>query len=325
MARKRRVYSIARELLKKAQQSALTAIQTFNNPLVQFKSETFIVLMMIAWTYLLHAYYRSQGIEYRYYSQGPKRRRFVRTKDGGYRYWELARCLDYEGCPLEPPAKKNLQFLLELRHEIEHHMPPELDDYLSARYQACCVNFNDCMKSWFGDKWAIDDFLSYSIQFVRLTSEQITMQDPESPPDNVRQYIARFDDELSDEDLNSPQFSVRFLFVRKTVGRRGQADQVIEFLPPDSEIAQEINSRYLIKEVERQKYRPGQIVAMMRAEGFPGFSMHYHTQLWKQLDAKNPAKGYGTEVADGLWFWYERWVDVVREHCIENRDAYRSE
>ncbi len=324
MARKRRVYSVKHELLENARQCALTAIQTYNNPLIEFKSETFIVLMMIAWTYLLHAYYRGEDIEYRYHKQRAKRRRFERTRDGGYKYWDLRKCLNCEHCPLGPAVKKNLEFLLGLRHEIEHRRPPMLDDYLSGRYQACCANFNDCIKGWFDEKWGIDDFLSYSIQFVELTTDQVQVHplSLEDMPDNVRNYIARFDDDLSDADLNSSQFAVRFFFARKTVGKRGQADHIVEFLPPGSELAEEINARYLLKEVERDKYRPSYIVKMMREEGFIGFNMYHHTQLWKQLDAKNEGKGYGVRLADGQWYWYRRWIDLIRDHCIENREKY---
>jgi hypothetical protein len=324
MPRKRRVYSIKNELLAEARQCALNAIQTYNNPLAEFKSETFIVLMMIAWTYLLHAYYRGQNIEYRHYEQGAKRRRFERTQGGAYKYWQLSKCLSCENCPLEPAIKRNLEFLLGLRHEIEHHRSPILDDYLSGRYQACCVNFNDCIKNWFGGKWGIDDFLSYSIQFVKLTADQVEVNSAvlEDIPSNVCNYIARFDHELSDADLNSPQFAVRFLFTRKTVGKRAQADHVIEFLSPDSEPAQEINARYLIKETERRKYLPGQVVAKMQEEGFPGFGVQHHTRLWQRLDGKDSAKGYGAIVAEGTWYWYERWVDVVRDHCVQNREKY---
>ncbi len=65
---RRRGPSIKRELLLKSREAALSAVQTFNNPLTTFKAETFIVLMVIAWTYMLHAYYRREGVEYRYYA-----------------------------------------------------------------------------------------------------------------------------------------------------------------------------------------------------------------------------------------------------------------
>lgn len=65
--RNRTIGSLATELVDKSRESALCAIRIFNDPHVSFKSETFIVLMIIAWTYLLHAHYRKKGIEYRYY------------------------------------------------------------------------------------------------------------------------------------------------------------------------------------------------------------------------------------------------------------------
>jgi hypothetical protein len=99
--RRRRVFSITRELLSQSQDAALTAVQVFNNPLVRFKSETFIVLMTVAWTYLLHAHYRSKKIEYRYFETRKKRRHYTRTKEGAFKYWELSRCLSEKRCPLD--------------------------------------------------------------------------------------------------------------------------------------------------------------------------------------------------------------------------------
>ena len=56
--------------------------------------------MTIAWTYMLHAYYRQKGIEYRYYQQKAKKKRFDRTKKGHYKYWELERCLNEDKSPI---------------------------------------------------------------------------------------------------------------------------------------------------------------------------------------------------------------------------------
>ena len=63
----RRIHSVATQLVSQSRDAALTAVQVFNNPLVKFKSETFIVLMNIAWTYVLHAHFRRTGVEYRYH------------------------------------------------------------------------------------------------------------------------------------------------------------------------------------------------------------------------------------------------------------------
>jgi hypothetical protein len=72
---------------------------------------------------------------------------------------------------------------------------------------------------------------------------------------------------------------------------------VITFVRADSEMAQDLNKTYaLIKETERPKYPAKHIVQTMNDEGFSKFNMHFHTQLWKKLDGKNPSKGYGVTV-----------------------------
>ena len=144
MAKKKRsIGSLKGELVSKSREAALSAIRVFNDPMTRFKSESYIVLMTIAWTYMLHAYYRSKKIEYRYYEQGAKRKKFDRTKKGRYKYWELERCLNDPKSPVDNDTANNLRFLIGLRHEIEHEMTRALDNYMSARYQACALNYNE--------------------------------------------------------------------------------------------------------------------------------------------------------------------------------------
>src|SRR6266496_6370543 len=166
--------SLAVRLVAQSQDAALTAVQVFNNPLIRFKSENFIVLMNIAWTYLLHAHYRRSRIEYRYHRRDGKRRRFERSDDGSFKYWDLSRCLAVRECPVDNETKKNLLFLIGLRDEITHHMSPVLDQFVSARYQACCLNFNRYIKQLFGDRHGIDQHLSYSLQLPRISREQLS-------------------------------------------------------------------------------------------------------------------------------------------------------
>lgn len=307
-------------LLSQSQDSALAGVQVFNSPLMRFKSESFIVLMNIAWTYLLHAYYRREHIEYRYFRELNQRRRFERTSDGSYRYWSLRDCIAAPECPLDRETAMNIRFLIGLRDEITHHMSPVLDQYMSARYQACALNFNDYLIRLFGSRYGIGQHLQFSLQLHRISREQMITPDESDLPANVRSYIASFDQGLTDAELNSDRFAYRILFVPKLVGKRGQADEVIEFIRADSEIAETINKEYLtFKEVERPKYRPGTIVKMMREEGFRDFTMGVHTDLWKREDARDSSRGFGTYV-EGSWYWYESWVQHVREYCNRRMD-----
>jgi len=323
--RKRRLRSVASELIRKSREAALAAVQHFNNPLITFKSELFIVTMCIAWTYLLHAYYRRQGIEYRYYCQSPGgRRRFERTKHGAFKHWELERCLNERACPLDRHTRNNLRFLIGLRHEIEHQMTTRIDGSLSAKFQACALNYNHYMRQLFGDRHGIDQHLPFSLQFSSIGKEQIAaLPSPEVMPTYIQGYITGFEEGLSPEEFNSPRFAYRVLFVPKTANRKGQADQVIEFVRADSEIAKDLNRAYaVIKETEKPKYLPGQIAEMMRKEGYKKFRVHHHTDLWKSANARAKSKGYGVYVGK-QWYWYESWIQVVRRHCKDNAEKYR--
>ncbi len=324
MAGKRRVRSIAAELLTKSKEAALAAVQLFNNPQITFKSESFIVLMVIAWTYLLHSYYRRQKLDYRYFEQGPKRRRFDRTKHGGFKYWELERCLNEKSCPLDGATATNLRFLIGLRHEIEHQMTMRLDNYLSARYQACALNYNRYLRKLTDDKQSLDELLIYAIQFTDLTKPHLASTAAASEiPKRVNNYVAQFDATLDHEIFNDDRFAYRLLFKKKVVGKPNQADRVIEFIDPDSELAQQIDKEYWVKkEVERPKLSANQVLKLMHDEGFPRFNMADHTWLWKKEDGKNPGKGFGIQLGS-QWWWYERWLDVVRQHCAANADSYR--
>jgi hypothetical protein len=322
--RRRLIASIKQELIKKSRESALSAVQIFNSPNIVFKSEIYIVLMIIAWTYLLHAYFRDKKIDYRYFELRNGRRKYDKTKKGAIKHWELERCLNDANSPVDSDTATNLRFLIGLRHEIEHQMTTQIDDYLSARFQACCLNYNQYIKQFFGERHGVDRHLAFSLQFSSISEEQIgQLSDRADLPPHIMKYIEGFDSELSEQVFNSQKYAYRVLFVAKTANTKGQADRVIEFVKADSPLAEKINAQYaIIKETERPKYLPSQIVQKMHDEGHPKFSIHSHTLLWQSQDTKNPGKGFGVKVVN-TWYWYERWLSFVRQHCEENRSMYQ--
>ncbi|MBB6238215.1 hypothetical protein HDC90_002847 [Pedobacter sp. AK013] len=320
---KRKTWSIKEELLTKSREAMLSAVQIFNNPNIHFKSETYIVLSTISWTYLLHAYFRDKGIEYRYHTAKNGRKRYDRTKRKAYKFYELERCLNCDESPVESIVAANLRFLIGLRHEIEHQMTNKIDEYLSARFQACCLNYNDAIKSLFDTKYGIDKHLSFSLQFSSIKDEHAAqLRQFTDLPQNISAYINAFDDDLTEQEFNDSRFAYRVLYVPKIVNKKGQADKVIEFLKADSPAAQHINKEYVvIKDRELKKHLPTQICKSMQAKGFTKFKMYQHTQLWQSLNAKGEGKGFGVQV-ENMWYWYEKWVEVVEMHCNENKERY---
>ena len=232
------------------------------------------------------------------------------------------KCLRSNRCPLDKGVKQNLEFHLELRHEIEHRSTSRIDDAVSAKLQACCINFNDSIKKLFGPQFGLERRLPIALQFVTFSPDQRTvLKKAATLPRHIETMMEAFHGRLSPEEQADPQFAYRVAFVPKTANRASSADLAIEFIRPDSEEAAEIN-RVLLKEVEKPKFRPGQVVDLMKAEGYPRFTMASHTDLWKALGAKDPAKGFGTTILGGQWCWYETWVNRVRAHCQENVERY---
>lgn len=258
--RKRSVKSVKDELIKKSREAILASVQIYNNPQITFKSETFITLSIIAWTYLMHAFYRGKGIEYRYFKEKGKKKQFDKTRRGADKYWELERCLDCIECPLDDGTKNNLKFLIGIRHEIEHQMTNQIDEFLSAKLQACAINYDFYIAQFFGQKYAVSKDLAISIQFAAITpTQRKQLVSSEKLTSNVRNYISEFEDALTDSEMKNNRYAYRVLYTPISVNRKGQADSVIEFVKPDSLMASEIE-RVLVKEMERAKFLPSEVV-----------------------------------------------------------------
>lgn len=309
----RTIYSEKVDLIMKAREAMLSAVQIYNNPLISFKTESFIVLSLIAWTYLLHAHYRAKGVDYRYFTKKGGRKKYVKNPDGSVKYWDLKECISKSNCPLDKDTTNNLNFLIGLRNQIEHRKASGLDSYLSARYQACALNLNFYLKKLHGEKYGLDNNLALSLQFSELDySQSKVVKDREGfIPQNVISYIADFDNKLSEAEIKSDKFAYRLLFAKVLAKRRGQTDRVIEFIDPKSELAKNISKEYWIKEeTEKQKFTATLVIQKVKEVGFKNFGMYQHTLFWKKHDGKNPNKGFGTIVVK-TWYWYQNWIDYI--------------
>lgn len=306
------------ELLVKAREAMIAAVHTFNGAGLTFRSELFIVTSIIAWTYLLHAWFKREGIDYRY------KKNIKKTKEGADLYWELGKCLRHNRCPIPKGAIKNLEFILELRHEIEHRSTNRIDDALSAKLQACCINFNNAIKSLFGSRYGLERRLPIALQFVTFETDQRTeLKKGTNLPGHIEAFIQAFESELSEEDYADPAYRYRVAFVPIVKSRVSSADTAVEFVKGDSEEGREIR-RVILKEVDKTRYTATQVWKKMQAEGFPKFNQHAHTMLWKELNAKDLAQGYGREGDySKTWVWYDRWIERVRAHCQEKGDRYK--
>ena len=211
---------------------------------------------------------------------------FEKTKHGAYKHWELERCVNDKKCPLDADTVSNLRFLIGVRHEIEHQMTDKIDEFISAKLQACAINFDYYITTLFGEKYSLGKELALAIQFSPLTpGQRDAMRDNPHITTNVRNFVVAFEENLPEESLRSSRYAYRVLFVPINAKREGQADQVVEFIKSDSPLAQNLDKHYtVLKETEKPKYLAKSIVSMMHKKGYMKFTVNKHTALWKMKE-----------------------------------------
>ena len=149
-----------RSLIEKAHNSALLAVEIYNKPLVPYRTEGFIVMMMIAWTALFHAIFQRKGTSIKY-KEG--------TKED---YLDLRKCIKkYEGA-LKKEIEANLTLLIEIRDQIVHRENPELDDSLFGFCQSCLLNLEELLVTNFGERYQLPNSLAFSLQFSKKYQPQ---------------------------------------------------------------------------------------------------------------------------------------------------------
>jgi hypothetical protein len=190
-----------------------------------------------------------------------------------------------------------------------------LDLKIASKLQASALNFNSWLSDEFGGEYRIDSDFGVAIQMSSFSHDQAKLiYAAQSVDPNIASIIDKLEDRVTEEIRTDTKYAFNVLFVEQSCNRPGQADRVVEFIRAGTETAGEIE-RVLFKEREKPKFKPTHIVAEMRKRGFKWFNMATHIALWRELDAKNPKNGFGVELADGQWYYYESWLSKVNDYC----------
>lgn len=299
----------------RAKEAMLAAVEVFNSPLITFKSELCITMIATAWTYLFQAYCLANRIEFRKPLKHGKRIQYEKTAEGEYKTLSLGELIDK--CPdfLNPAEKCNLRFLIEFRNRIQHSADYSIDGIVAPKIQANVLNFKRRILDVTDGQIDIDQLLPLALQFSEMSFEQIenllTSKHVSQP---LRTFIIDFERGLSEEERSDTAYEARVKFDLENKNR-GEGLYTLATVPIGSEAPS--NATIIAKkEVEKKKYRPSDVVKLMKDEGYTDFTIHKHTELWQTRNARRPGPGYGVEVA-GAWYWYDKWInEVVRPHCI---------
>ena len=225
-----------REHLAKARESCLGAVAAYNNPTAEFRTGTYIVLMVIAWTSLLHAVFYRRGIKPWRVKSGSGRGTRYHGDAGDYWHWNLLECLG-EYYPGEWNAvTNNLTFLVGLRDRIEHRNVPEIDHDVFGECQATLLNFEAVLYDEFGAEHAINSSLAFSLQLSGLMPErrlEAMERLRRSRAGSVIEYINTYRSELALDIANDQQFAFKVFLLPQLANHRSSDTLAVEWLPAD--------------------------------------------------------------------------------------------
>jgi hypothetical protein len=254
------------ERLIRAREAMILAVMIFNSGGYRFKTEIFAVLANIAWTYLLHEHYARKGIQ-------------PLNADGTT--FALSYMLSRPDCPLSKGIKNNLLALKAIRDEVEHKMLGRSDVKWLPLFQACCLNFDKTLVNWFGSRVTLQNELSVALQFGKLELEQAGQISAYDIPPNITALDALLKKNMKERDLDDLEFQFRVVYTFDSASK-GKAH--IQFLSPESEegkTVQNVLQKFKIAD-ELYRYKPADVVKLVRKASGEKFSLHDHTNAWQK-------------------------------------------
>ena len=290
--------SVEDRLVAKAREAALAAVRHYNDPTGGFRTDGFVVWMIIAWNCLLQAILEGKGVDY--YDRDDAGEIISingRSKIRGT--WDLLGLAlpDEEHRPL----RCNIDFFLGLRHLIEHRYIPALDPLVASEAQAMLLNFETTIVAHFGEEAALAGQLTVPLQLSALRPQaQIeSLRELEAQiPVDVMDFLARHREKVPVEVLRSHEYALPLFFVPVTANRERSADAVVNFVRPGEVPKESEDTLRRVTVVPKTKpipvvsadlLRPREVVNLV-AERLPfRFTMNSHSKCWRHYGVRPPA------------------------------------
>jgi hypothetical protein len=308
------------ERLIRAREAMILAVQGFNSAGLKFKTELFVVLANIAWTYLLHEYFEKKGVQ-------------IEDKAGVSLL--LSKMLQRSDCPLSSGTKNNLRAIKIIRDNVEHKLLGPYDKNWFQIFQACCLNFEKCLCEYFGSKLSISSELAFALQFSKLNFDHAVQLEQYELPEHISAIDAGLHEGMTPEQLSDLEYKFRVVY---TLDSATKSKAHIEFISPESSDGKEIRS-VLVKykpSDELYPYKPNQVSRLVAESLNIQFTPHNHTQAWRLFNIRPTSKNNNPENTKKEYCIYhqahkdytysQRWVDFLVEEVArkESFDKIKS-
>ena len=318
---KRLPYKV-RNMLEKAKESAMLAIEVYNKPATKFRSGGYIVLMCIAWTSLFHAYFYREKIKPIYKD---KNGRFKRV-NGELFYWELQECVKKYFKTENSAIRKNIEFFIPLRNKLEHKFMPEIDPDIFAECESFLLNFDKIIEKEFGEEHRLRETLSFALQLFPTSSAFSDCIKSTKDSEAVINYIKKYRHSISTDILNSGEYAFKAFLIQ--VANHDSEDALpIQFMAYDKMTDEEKRNTMRIAALvkpkvmqvsvtNKDKLKPGVVVKRVQERlGNPmvtrgnkqtqKFNQDTHMRCWKKYKVRPDSNSDTPELTNPKYCIYD--------------------
>lgn len=297
-------------LVARSREAALTALRVYNDPAAGFRTETFAMLMVVAWNTLMQAICERDGLDYsERAADGSLLMVYGRAKALGT--GQLADLVvggdEFAG------VRANLDYWLGLRNLVAHRYLPELDALVVPEAQALLLNYESRLAIEFGEEAALGDRLAVPLHLegFRSASHPRSLAELQAklPPD-INDYLARHRQEQPDEIRRDSTYSLRVFLVAVAANRVASADLTATFVKPDDVTEELLGS-----------LTDAAVITKERQVEVAGMGLLRPSAVWEEVQRRSGLTFNNNRHARACRFFRVRPFDADQQDHPERTDA----
>lgn len=302
---------IDNERLVRAREAMILAVELFNTPRILFKAGVFSMLANVAWTYLLHEYYESKNVEI--------------VEDGHSLL--LAKMIARHDCPLSKSCRQNLAALKKIRDVVEHLTIGPFDMKWLPLFQSTCLNFEKALTDLFGSRLTLGRELGFSLQFAKLSTEQIATLQAYDVPEHIAALDASLAAQLEEGDADNLEYQFKVVYTLTSVSK---SKAHFQFIQPGSEEGKEIQNVLIkYKPVDDiWPLKPGEVSKSVAVVSGRKFTNDKHQRAWKMYNVRPKTNAVDPFATDKRYCIYhppyksytysQAWVDFLASEIADD-------
>lgn len=261
---------------------------------------------------LLHEFYERRGVEI--------------VKKHGFSLL-LSQMIVNDDCPISKACKQNLAALGEIRNIVEHRTIGSFDRKWLPLFQSTCLNFEKTLTELFGPRLTLGRELGFSLQFAKMTTEEIAALEGFELPEHIAALDANLAARLEEGDADNLEYQFKVIY---TLTNASKTKAHFQFIQPDSAEGKEIQNVLLKYKPLDDLYplKPGDVVNLVAGKSERNFTSDRHQRAWKMFKAR-PKTGADDPAATDKKFciyhppfksytYSQEWVDFLVKQIADD-------